>query len=776
MDEKTLKLLEYNKIKVELAKFATSSMGKDLVLELRPFDNPMRITHELRETKEAFSMLNLAKEPPLGGIRDVKDAILRAQKGSILEGSELLDITDTLRATLKMSQYLEGCGHPWLEQLGFRLSPLPNLSRAIDETFDDQGEIIDSASLELEKIRKELKIASARLEDRLNSLIRSQEVRKYLQDPIITLRGDRMVIPVKQECRALVPGIVHDQSASGATLFVEPAQVVDLNNNIRVLKEREKEELRRILKELSNQVGLEKDKLLLNVETLARLDFAFAKARYAISLKATEPVMNMSSEGYFDVSQARHPLLKGDVVPIDFRLGKDFNTIVITGPNTGGKTVTLKTIGLMVLMAQSGLYIPALEGSKLAFRKNVYADIGDEQSIEQSLSTFSSHLTNIISILKKADSDSLVLLDELGAGTDPQEGAALAIAILDELHQRKAMTVATTHYSDLKSYAYLTEGVENASVEFDPETLSPTYKLLIGIPGRSNALNIAQRLGLEKSVVDSARSKLSTETLEAGVLIERLEENRRLSEEYKKEAYKLKSEAEELKEKYEKANLELQKERQELIQKYNLLVLEEIEKNKKNIENLIANIRESQSIEKAQELRKEMGKKENRLKKELDEAEKKRRDLKPQKEFSIGQEVVLKHSNLPATILEIEGNKALVQAGIMKVSVPLVDLDISNKKPEKKVRFTRYSSSKETISTELNVIGKTVEEAVNEIDQYLDSAFLSGLNSVRIIHGKGTGALRKGIQDYLVSHPQVKEFRDGGQGEGGIGATVVELK
>lgn len=773
MDERTLRLLEYYKVREELAKQASCSLGKELALELVPFDNIMRVKHELRETKEAYTLLNLAKEPPFGGIRDIRAAVLRAHKGAILDGFELLAAADTLRATLYMSQYLEDCNLPWLSQLGYRLAPLPDLRRAIEETFDDRGEVADNASTELEKIRKALTIAVNRLEEKLNGMIRSAEVRKYLQDSLITRRGDRLVIPVKQEFRAQVPGIVHDQSASGATLFIEPAAVVELNNNIKILKEKENEEVRRILKELSEQVGFNKDKLILNLETLARLDFAFAKARYGLEIKASEP--EISEDGYFKVRKARHPLLKGEVVPIDFTLGENFHTLIITGPNTGGKTVTLKTIGLITLMAQSGLYIPAEEGSKLSFRNDVYADIGDEQSIEQSLSTFSSHLKNIIAILQKADEKALVLLDELGAGTDPQEGAALAMAILNDLHLKKVLTVATTHYSDLKSYAYLTEGVENASVEFNPETLSPTYRLLIGIPGRSNALSIALRLGLPREIVTLARSKLTTESLEAGALIERLEENRRISEQERDETQKLKEEAQKLKDKYEKQQLELEKQKQELLQKNSLAMMEQLEKNKKEIEELIASIRSSNSLKEAKELRKMLEEEENLFKTQVAEAEKKRRDLKPIKDFYIGQEVLLKQSNLPAVILSIEGKKAMVQAGIMKVTVPLIDLEPHYSEPGKKAKVVHYKSAAQTISTELNVIGKTVAEALDEIDLYLDAAFVARLNVLRIVHGKGTGALRKGVQDYLKQHPHVKSFRDGGQGEGGIGATVVEL-
>jgi len=774
LEEKTLKLLEFDKVKAELAKHATSSLGKELVESLVPFDNFMRVKHELRETKEAYDMLNLGKEPPFGGLSDVRDEIVRASKGAVLDGAELLEISATLRLALRMKQYLESSSFPWLLQLGHRLDPLSHLYRAIEETFDEDGKVADSASPELSRIRKELTIASKRLEEKLSNMIRSSEMQKYLQESLITRRGDRLVIPVKKEYRAQVPGIIHDQSASGATLFIEPASVVELNNGIRLLKEQEGEEVRRILRELSFQVGQEKEKLLLNIETLARLDFAFAKARYAYALKATEP--EISTEGFFDVDQARHPLLKGDVVPIDYNLGKDFRTLIITGPNTGGKTVTLKTIGLMILMAQAGLFIPAAEGAKLLFRKAVYADIGDEQSIEQSLSTFSSHLSNIIPILNKADEDSLVLLDELGAGTDPQEGAALATSILDYLHKNGALTVSTTHYSDLKSYAYFTEGVENASVEFDPETLSPTYKLIIGIPGRSNALSIARRLGLSEEIIEFAKSKLSTESLEAGSLIEKLEENRRLSEKHKEETRKLREEARELKEKLEREKLRLEKEREELKQKYSMLALEELEKNKKLVEELISTIREKNSLEEARDLRKTIEEKEKQLKDEVQKSEKRRQKLKPTDQFKAGDQVILKQSNLPATILSIEGAKATVQAGIMKVTVPLVDLEMMPQKDSgPKMHISRYRSQKESIKTEINVIGKTVEEAVDEIDQYLDSAFLAGLGSVRIVHGKGTGALRKGIQEYLKAHPHVKGFRDGAQGEGGIGATVVEL-
>lgn len=778
MEEKTLKLLEFDKVKAELAKHATSSLGKELVESLVPFDNFMRVKHELRETKEAYDMLNLGKEPPFGGLSDVRDEIVRASKGAVLDGAELLEISATLRLALRMKQYLESSSFPWLLQLGHRLDPLSHLYRAIEETFDEDGKVADSASPELSRIRKELTIASRRLEEKLSNMIRSSEMQKYLQESLITRRGDRLVIPVKKEYRAQVPGIIHDQSASGATLFIEPASVVELNNGIRLLKEQEGEEVRRILRELSFQVGQEKEKLLLNIETLARLDFAFAKARYAYALKATEP--EISTEGFFDVDQARHPLLKGDVVPIDYNLGKDFRTLIITGPNTGGKTVTLKTIGLMILMAQAGLFIPAAEGAKLLFRKAVYADIGDEQSIEQSLSTFSSHMSTIVQILSELGANSLVLLDELGAGTDPTEGAALATAILDYLRSRGVHTVATTHYSELKTYAYSHEGVENASVEFDLQTLKPTYRLAIGIPGKSNAFAISRRLGLPLEIVERGQALLSSQHVQMEDLIGEMETSRRQAEQDRLAAERLRREYSALKDEYEKLLQELQERREEILEQAREEARQLLAETQQELNRILGEVRRlgREELEtRVKDYRDELSARSEKL----SSKERERPASRGPQDLKRGEQVRIKSLRQTGFVLEPpgSGDEVLVQVGIMRITVKTKDLErlegTEAQEPAGQAPRRAHLAKAATIRSELDLRGKTVEEGLTLVDKYLDDAFLSSLGRVRLIHGKGTGTLGEAVQRYLAGHPHVKEFRYADPNQGGHGVTVVDL-
>ncbi|MDD4170284.1 MAG: endonuclease MutS2 [Desulfotomaculaceae bacterium] len=784
MDKRTLVRLEYDKVKKRLAAHAGSSLGKERVLKLEPVDNPLIIYRWQAETSEGRELLRLDPLAEFGGWRDVRLQLQRAGRGALLDPEELLAVADTLTAGRVIKRFLQEKQerYPILSELGLSLASLPDLERKIKQAILPGGEVANGASAALAQIRRKLAGAQSQIKEHLEHVIRSPHYQKYLQDPIVTVREGRYVVPVKIEYRAQVPGIVHDQSASGATLFVEPMAVVDKNNELRSLIVAEKQEVSKILAELSAQVAQHAETLGISLEALGDLDFIMARAHFSQKLNALAPVIE--GEANMNIRLARHPLLQGNVVPVDLRLGEDFDTLVITGPNTGGKTVALKTAGLMVLMAQSGLHLPAEEGSKLGIFKQVFTDIGDEQSIEQSLSTFSSHMSNIVQIVSSAGRDSLVLLDELGAGTDPAEGAALAQAILEKLHLSGAKTIATTHYSELKNFAYLRERVENASVEFDVATLRPTFRLLIGRPGRSNAFEIATRLGLPEELVGRAREFLTVEQVRVDELMQNLERTQQEAEANRRETTEMIEKARALKDKYEKMEFDLAQRRESILAKAGEEARALVKSARLEAEETIKTLREKLALEAAQGRESAIQEaRENFVK-----LHKKVKRAVPKKvvagtapsTLQNGEEVYLPEYNRHGFVLAPPGpdGEVLVQVGVIKINVPLKALRLAEKtKPAvAKSDTARLALDKaREISAELHLRGLYADDALFEVEKYLDNAFLAGLPQVRLIHGKGTGSLRAAIHKYLHGHHRVKSYRLGEQGEGGFGVTVVEL-
>ncbi|OUM95396.1 MAG: endonuclease MutS2 [Thermobacillus sp. ZCTH02-B1] len=782
MDGKLLHILEYPKIIERLKAHAETSLGAELCGSLKPAGDPEEVGRRLRATDEAFAAERLKGAPPFGGIADVRAALKRAKIGGVLSPAELLEIAGTARGGRLVKRHIAQIHGehplPLLHELAERITEHRELEESIARCIDEQAYVVDQASPELAAIRRELKGGEARIREKLEQLIRTPSVQKMLQDAIITIRNDRYVIPVKQEYRAHFGGIVHDQSGSGATLFIEPESIVQMNNRLRELKIAEEREIERILMRLTAETADHADDLSANLELLAALDFAFAKARLAREMRASLPRMN--DRGYLKLKRARHPLLPPEsVVPLDVELGGSYTAIVITGPNTGGKTVTLKTIGLLSLMAMSGLFVPADDGSELSVFDAVYADIGDEQSIEQNLSTFSGHMKNIIRMLRGMTPKSLVLLDELGAGTDPAEGSALAIAILEHIHRMGCRIVATTHYSELKAYAYNRPGIINASMEFDIRTLSPTYRLLVGVPGRSNAFAIAERLGLPRSIIERARGEVGEEERRVENMIASLQEDRRSAEAERRTAESLRAEMERLKERHAAELRRFEEQRDRLLRKAQEEAREAVAKARREAEAIIADLRRM-AMEEAASL------KEHKLTealRRLDEAvpdlapkPDARRDRKPAR-VEPGDEVTVVSLNRKGTVLEVEESEALVQLGIMKMKVALTDLE--KVQPAKAKELQPAASLKRTrgdLRMELDLRGSTLEDALLEVDRFLDEAYLANLGQVTIIHGKGTGVLRAGIRDFLRKHRLVKSFRDGTYGEGGIGVTVAELK
>jgi DNA mismatch repair protein MutS2 len=670
--------------------------------------------------------------------------------------------------------------------------------KEIERCIDEYGNVVDDASSELARVRSQIRAVNNRIRERLDSIIKSQESVRYLQEPIITLRSGRFVVPVKQESRTSVPGIVHDRSASGQTLFIEPMPIVDLNNELTQLAGKEKEEVERILKMLSSLVDGASLEILDTVAALGAIDFALAKGRLSLDMKAEEP--DVDTRGHLRIRQGRHPLLAGDVVPIDVELGKDFRTLVVTGPNTGGKTVTLKTIGLFALMTLAGLHLPALSGTQVPVYSQVFADIGDEQSIEQSLSTFSSHMTHIVKIMGEADSGSLVLLDELGAGTDPREGAALGVAILKYLHERGASTVVTTHLSELKTFAYEYEGAENASCEFDVDTLKPTYRLITGLPGGSCALAVASRLGLPEEVISVARSHLGEDRIQVDSIIAEMERTMRELEAEKEEATRVREEQQRLRQRREIEIKQMQEARLEILRKAKMEANSMLAQAKADIAVIIKGLRQGSERQmsviddearKAREALKEVSDRALSIEEELpgqDIAGGETDSLRPLNpdEIEVGLEVFVGKLGQVGQISWVsgEGDDVEVQVGRLKVLVPLKDLhvredDDSPKKPSYTGQVYLSPITREkalAVSMELDVRGHTVDEAIADVDKYLDDACLAGLRRVRIIHGKGTGALKQAVREFLREHPHVDTALPGGLSEGGDGVTVVSMR
>ncbi|MGG7200929.1 endonuclease MutS2 [Clostridium butyricum] len=785
MNEKSLRILEFNKIKDKIKKYARTNAGKEKISDLAPYDNVYEINNKLDETNEALEVILDKGNPPLEGLFDIHEGVERARKGGTLTPEQLLKIGSTLRAARNMKEFFKRedfeKAYERLEDLAYILTPVKNLEDDIERSIVSEEEISDKASATLYNIRRSLKEKNSSVREKISSIVRSHS--KYLQDDLYTMRGDRYVIPVKSEYKSAVPGIVHDQSSTGATFFIEPMSLVNLNNEIRELVLKEKAEIDRILAELSFKVKENSEQCLSNFKMLVEFDFIFAKARYGERLNAVRPLIR--EDGRFNIYSGRHPMIEDDkVVPSDVYIGEDFDTLMITGPNTGGKTVTIKMVGLLHIMGLSGLLIPARDNSSLSFFTEVFAEIGDEQSIEQNLSTFSSHMTNIVEIMRYVDDKSLVLFDEIGSGTDPAEGAALAISIIETLRSRKSRIIATTHYSELKAYALKTEGVENASVEFDIETLRPTYRLLIGVPGKSNAFEISKRLGLVEGVIKRAKAYMSEENLQFENLIRDLQEKSIVAKKEAREASALKKEAEELKLRYEDKLQRLEKARDKAYMDARHEAKEIISNAKEEADEILKAMRalEKMGIEGGGRARLEEERK--KLKDSLEHKEKGLHNMKenegePITNVTLGMEAFLPSLNQTVVIISMPDNRGDVQveAGIMKINVKLKDLrktKVTKQEKVKKKREVKLNLS--NIESRVDLRGMDSEEACYKTDKYLDDAYRANLGEVTIVHGKGTGVLRNAITAMLKRHPHVKSFRLGVYGEGGDGVTVVELK
>ncbi|CAH1212110.1 Endonuclease MutS2 [Paenibacillus allorhizoplanae] len=786
MNPKIIKTLEYQKILHKVAHHASTSLGKETAEKLEPKGDFELVKLRLQATDEAVNVERLKGNAPFGGIRDIRAPLHRARIGGMLNPTELLEISTTMFGSRRLKRFVlaahEEYAIPMLKAQVELLTENKQLEDKINSCIDENAVVVDGASPELGRVRSELRTGEGRVRERLEQMIRNSSVQKMLQDVLITIRNDRFVIPVKSEYRSSFGGMIHDQSASGATLYIEPDAIVQLNNKIRELKFKEEAEIEKILRALTELVAEQVEVLVLDVDQLAELDFTFAKAGLARELKATMPRLN--DRGFIKIKRGRHPLIAADaVVPLDLELGNDYSQIIVTGPNTGGKTVSLKTVGLLSLMAMSGLFVPAEEGTQLCVFDAIYADIGDEQSIEQNLSTFSSHMTNIISILRDMTPKSLVLLDELGAGTDPAEGSALAISILDYIHQIGCRIIATTHYSELKAYAYQKQGTINASMEFDIQTLSPTYRLLVGVPGRSNAFAIAERLGLSRRIIEHARTQVGEEDQRVESMIASLEENRLIAESERYAAEELRKEAEAMRKSLEAQQLKFDEQRDKLLEKAERDAREAVVKARREADEVIADLRRM-ALEEAG------GVKDHKLveaKRRLDQAtpelrSKQVRALKKRPErIEAGDEVRVISLGQKGHVVELVGTtEANVQLGIMKMKVQLSNLEKTGNAPQskqpQKVATTLKRTRDDNVKMELDMRGMNMEEALIEADRFLDESFLSNFGQVYLIHGKGTGVLRTGMQEYLRRHRHVKSYRMGNYNEGGAGVTVVELK
>ncbi len=787
MNQLTLKKLEYDKIIEMLVKECSSHLGENKAKQLKPITNYEEIVQWQTETTEGVTLRRYEPHIPLGGIIDISRQLRKIEIGGMLEPEEFLQLLDVLVAARRLNNFLvhrkKAYAIPRLEWWGGQLAVFPELEALIDDTIAPEATVRDTASDELYSVRRKISTLRNRIKEKMDGLVRSQS--KYLQDAIVTIREDRYVVPVKQEYRTQIPGIVHDQSASGATLYIEPMAVVEMNNDLRNAYSKERDEVIKVLTALSQKIAPSVEALQYNLEVLAQIDFIFAKARLSENWQAIAPKLVKTPE--VAIKQGRHPLIDAKkVVPLTLALGEQYDSIIITGPNTGGKTVTLKTVGLFVLMTQSGLHVPAEVGTTMGIFQKVYADIGDEQSIEQSLSTFSSHMTNIVQILQKTDKQSLVLLDELGAGTDPSEGAALAISILDNLLKQGAKIIATTHYSELKAYAFEEERVQNASVEFDVETLSPTYRLLVGVPGKSNAFEIAQKLGIKPDIIQNARTLIAAEQNDVSELIQSLETNNLAAERQRVEAERKLREVEEQLADLEAQQTALIETTEKIKRRAEEQALDIVRQARRESEDILKEMRELQRVEAnkahndAIALKKKLTSKEEDLTQEVIQSP----TIIHNKvsKVKIGDEVYVPKFSQQATVI---GNpnrqgEVPVQIGIMKLSVHLDELQAiaPNSKAKKSTGSVGKLVTDKSVSikNEIDVRGLTVDEALEYVDKYLDDAYLSSLGQISIIHGKGTGALRSAIKTMLKNHPHVASSRLGGFSEGGNGVTIVELK
>ena len=782
MNEKSLRTLEFTKIRDQLAVLALTPPGQARCHALFPFDSLNAVERAQQETEEALLVLLRLGASPLIPFKDVGASLELANKGSTLSPRALLDIAESLRAAQAARGALlkdDETRTPQLAALAGQLTVDRPLERAIADALISEEEVADNASPQLADIRRHMRQCNDRIRDKLQSIAHGSESAKYLQDGLVTVRGGRYVLPVRQEYRSMVPGLVHDQSSTGATLFIEPMAVVEAGNELKLWQAKERQEIERILAMLSSQVGDRYSELSLNLEILVELDFRFAKGALAKEMRAIRPKIN--SRGYLRLVNVRHPLIPvNQVVPLNLWLGDDFTALVITGPNTGGKTVALKTVGLITLMALAGLHVPGQLGTEVALFSSVFADIGDEQSIEQSLSTFSSHMSNIVSIFRDADSGDLVLFDELGAGTDPTEGAALAQAILARMLKQNIRVVATTHYSELKAYALSTPGAENASVEFDLATLSPTYRLSIGIPGKSNAFEISRRLGLGDSVIKDAQSLLSQETLMFEDVIASAETQRQAARREREQAEEAHQESLRLRQEAKELHREMADLRAGARQKARDEARRIVEKAKRESALLLETLRNMKVPDQnaINRLRRGMESLQDELSGGLDETMPSQ--ALTAADLTVGDPVRLAVTNSEAVLLSLPDTKGevQVQAGMIKMRVPLDQLRRADKPAAKTRSVVRAStaSADRTVKMECDVRGMTLDEAMMAVDSYLDSAVMASLHEVFIIHGKGTGALRSGLKTHLKKHPLVSGMRAGQYGEGEAGVTVVTLK
>lgn len=788
MNRKSLTTLEYNKIIDKLQSFAVSRDAKNKAAKLVPMTDIDKINAGLTETGDALSRLYAKGCASFSGVSDVMGSVKRLEVGSCLNAHELLQISGVLSAAKAHKTHYEETEDS-LTPLYDSLDPVPSLYAQIKKCIISEDEISDDASANLKDIRRNIRLANDRIHTELNKILNNQALRNCLQDYVITSRQGRYCLPVKAEYKSQVPGMVHDQSATGSTIFIEPAAVVKLNNDIRELELKEEAEIQVILADLSAQAAEYSEQIATDYKVLVKLDFIFAKAQLSRNWHCTAPVMN--TEHYTNIKQGRHPLIDPEkVVPIDINLGKDFNLLIITGPNTGGKTVSLKTVGLLTLMAQAGLYIPALDHSQVGIFNNIFADIGDEQSIEQSLSTFSSHMTNTIHILKNATSDSLILFDEIGAGTDPTEGAALAISILNDLHQRGITTMATTHYSEIKIYALTTPGVENACCEFDVASLKPTYRLLIGVPGKSNAFAISKRLGLPEYLIDDATRRMDAEDIHFEDIISDLETSRATIRKEQEEIARYKKEITDLKAELKAKQQRLDERTDKIIKKANQEAAEILKEAKEYADETIKTMnKHGLSVKELEKQRTAVRDKINKSQEKLavKAAPPKAHKASDISEFKEGIYVRILSMNLTGTVVGTPNTKGEVTVAVgsltTKAKINNLEIITDYKEPEEskpgklstgqgRIKMSKSAS----ISPEINLLGCTVDEAVARLDKYLDDAYISKLSQVRIVHGKGTGALRAGITAYLKGIPYIKNFRLGEAGEGDAGVTIVEFK
>ena len=799
MEQESFKILEYKRILSRLREKAGTTLGKELAGGLLPSGDREEVRERLQQTAEAVYVSSMA-QPPLGGIKDIRESIKKVGLGAVLAPDELLDILTTMYAMREMKRFFKEleAEAPILKNWARSLEILGQLEKDLEHIVDEHGNLRDDASVELKRIRREIRSSQAKIKDHLAGLLHNNEYQKYFQEAIVTMRGDRYVLPVKQEYRQHFPGIVHDQSATGSTLFIEPMAVVNLNNDIKQLTAAERHEVERILRAASQKIRKNDSQLMDNCEIMAQVDFAFAKANLAYEMKATEPVLNEA--GVTKLMSARHPLLPPDkAVPIDITIGDSYSMLLVTGPNTGGKTVSMKTFGLLVLMAQSGLFLPVESGSEIAVYSNIYADIGDEQSIEQSLSTFSAHMTHLVSILDKVEPEDLVLLDELGAGTDPEEGAALAMAILERLLTIKATVLATTHYSELKTFAFGREGIENACVEFDVATLRPTYRLLIGIPGASNAFAISRRLGLSESLIIRAKQLIQADHAQFEQVINQLEKEKMLYEQMNADIETRLRRAEQMEAKAEALRVELNQKKADILRRAKDEGAALVRRMRRESEEVISQLKEQfndQGIQKRQAAiqaaRDQINEAAGKVRPGIVSVKAFRKpvDLKT---LEPGDIIYVTKLDQKGTVLSIRGKELEVQLGSLKTNVKARDCKFVEKAPKEKPsakggangslsggggrkRGSSFISKAQEAHRDIDIRGMMVDEAEMVLGKFLDDSVMAGLSQVLIIHGKGTGALRKGVHAYLKRHRNVASFSFADMSEGGTGATLVELQ